>query len=442
MSIRLNKRTTKDGETTFLYMTWEQAKTFTEMYKNRDFNFFLDSKQTYELLYEIGKKMTEELFQEHIGVIELGKKNNAFALKFAELDEKNTTGEKDFKAYSNAFLEVIEETLEKTILQKTTLQEATENNNNVAKQFQDWVTEKNISTKLAELMKENPNILDELKKNDYSSQIAGEIGEIFFSLFLQTIKRDNDTVKVLGQTNYGTGQAAVDVKIDTKTTMGKFQSMGFQVKNYTSIQDTLFIYSQSNKLSDERHMLRYIEKSMYSILQNYFLKQNDDENKFFIFRKKIKDNKETIETVDEEEKISKTNNILIQSIPNYLRFDEATEQKQMDEKAQSNFYIINFNFIPASTIFIAMELALRYELQKNQQDLFFFTSEKQEKKVTTGVNLLSSWIPIREQMLSKENTKNIVSFLINNLYINFTGIDIHFKDNLSFAFKISPNRKF
>lgn len=279
-----------------------------------------------------------------------------------------------------------------------------------------------VDSIFADLIFDDRHLLEEILNKRTMAHVSGTIGEVMFSLFLKILQSSQgigEGVKVLGQTDFGTGSAAVDTKILT----GDLRDIGFQIKNYTSIKNTISLYSQSNKLSAEKEMKRYIEDWAYEILQEIFFKYNTNGDSLF-------PNKNYAERIDEVE------NILEYHIPYYLRFDEASLEKQEQDLTQNNFYILNFSFIPASVIFIIIAEALEEKDKEKRDKFFFFSKGKREGELLPQPkNLLSSWEQTYKEIDGNDNGNNILEKLKDNVYLNFIGIRITFQKELEILFK-------
>lgn len=342
------------------------------------------------------------------GLVLVDQTNNSFKTAFLENKLSITQDAPITQEYSKVFLDTIYRLLGNIEPE-------------AASAFEEWRGKNNVDSYLFKMIKEDPHILNEIIKQNYAAGVSGTIGEVIFSLLLRIAQSNSETkttVKILGQTDFGTGSAAVDVKLMS----AGLRDIGFQIKNYSSIKNTISLYGQSNKLSAEKEMSRYIEDSAYKVLQQIFFTEHSNTNPLGVY---YNENYET--------SIKMTNNILNQHIPYYLRFDEASIQKQNQDLAQNNFYIINFSFIPASIIFIFVAESLE-EIDIKRKDFFYFSDNKQEGDILHNNygNLLSSWEQTYKNLSQKNN--NMLQNFKDNLYINFLGARITFKNKLDIIF--------
>ena len=250
---------------------------------------------------------------------------------------------------------------------------------------------------------------------------------------------EEKTVQILGQEMTTSGSAAVDVLL-TKKEGDLIQKAGFQLKNYSSVQDEVVLYSQANKFysqGDKNAMERYIESStlseLYRLAREIFIERS------MPFDSNVATGGDHFDTL---------RNILAQSIPNYIRYDQAD---LMDKSfGKNNFYIINFQFIPASVIFYTLAVSLlEQEKYLEKQNMFFF--QGMHRATSKYGNLLSgysddlakswdeSWMTIRDAKIGElgkdkllypypEDVPNVWK---ENLYLNFKGVQIKFKNALS-----------
>jgi hypothetical protein len=57
--------------------------------------------------------------------------------------------------------------------------------------------------------------------------------------------------------------------------------------------------------------------------------------------------------------LSEVKNILVESIPYFMRYDEAQMETTNFALEQNNFYIVNFSFVPASVLFYLMYWSIK-----------------------------------------------------------------------------------
>lgn len=291
---------------------------------------------------------------------------------------------------------------------------------------------------MVSLIQEDPHIASEIYKINMEAAASGTIGEVMFAHFLRIIKDNEESVKILGQEMTTTGSAAVDIKLERK--LGEqIQRVGFQIKNYSSVGNEVVLYSQTNKFYDESQLIRYVEGGLLKHLYEVA-------NRIFIERKMPADSTKAEGGDDFDE----MENILAQCIPNYLRYDQA-DLASTNTFGKNNFYIINFNFVPASMLFYTLSKAIAaQENYIKQQNMFFFSGMsgvKSKHGLLKNSNSLSeswdgSWIKIREANKDQngkydltpyvENGNEVPNIWRNNLYLNFKGVQIKFKDQLNF----------
>lgn len=254
------------------------------------------------------------------------------------------------------------------------------------------------------------------------SLVSGELGETMVSIFLKTLpKKQEEMVYIFGQTKGDTGDAAVDIGLKYAS-----QKIGFQVKNYSSIDSEMVLYPQSNDLMAD-DILRYITTEQL----NQF-RMNIQKSLYWSNLDPIKKDKGKEE---EEYRKNENLNILQDHIQYYLRYDEAEGAAKEIEGYQNNFYVLNFKIIPASVLFLLLAEIVKSEEKniKNGDQVFFMTSQKQEP---TEGNLLSKQnfkesyekiVTSASQTVKPENVVEI-SLPQNYFYINFTGIKVEFKN--------------
>ena len=340
------------------------------------------------------------------------------AYKNFEVNNPNNNWEKiqgDIKAVITIFFRVLEAVIV-PIMEKDDLDKKT---------IEDFKAECGINGKVRQnmekLLLKNPSSLYEILSKRTRAHVSGMLGETLFSIFLETFNEDNQSaVEIFGQTDLGTGQAAVDVGLITK----ELSKIGFQIKNYGSIVNTISLYSQSNRLSVEKEMKRYIEEKYYRILHRIFLENTEGSLLW------------TNNPDKTENLLTEAENILNKHIPYYVRFDEAQIK---DSSIQNNFYIINFSFVPASTIFYIMAETVK-EAVENQKTktMFFLSSIKQDNSgvLDPQTDFKGSWENTYENISAKtpSKTENLLSSLNESLYVNFVGMRITFQNKLEILF--------
>lgn len=291
---------------------------------------------------------------------------------------------------------------------------------------------------LIQMIQDDTHLASEIYKVNTEATASGTIGEIMFASLLGLMKTEEESVKILGQELTTTGSAAVDIKLEKQ--LGKeIQRVGFQIKNYSSVSDEIVLYAQANKFYDESSMIRYVESGLLKHLYNIA-------NQIFVERS-MPLNSNVAEGGDHFDEMR---NILTQCVPNYIRYDQA--DLTTDEFGKNNFYIINFNFVPASVLFYTLAKAI--ETQENylkQQNMFFFQGmygAKSKHGLLEGYpddlsqSWDKSWRTIRDNYLKQgkldltpytgEQGSDVPNIWKENLYLNFKGVQIKFKNELNF----------
>ena len=299
---------------------------------------------------------------------------------------------------------------------------------------------------LVQMIQDDTHLASEIYKVNTEATASGTIGEIMFASLLGLMKTKEESVKILGQELTTTGSAAVDIKLE-KQLGNEIQRVGFQIKNYSSVSDEIVLYSQANKFYDESSMIRYVESGLLKHLYNVA-------NQIFVERS-MPVNSNTAEGGDHFDEMR---NILTRCVPNYIRYDQA--DLTTDEFGKNNFYIINFNFVPASVLFYTLAKAI--ETQENylkQQNMFFFQGmhgAKSKHGLLEGYpddlsqSWDKSWRTIRDGYLKQgkldltpytgEQGSDVPNIWKENLYLNFKGVQIKFKNELNFLWSNAKKR--
>lgn len=265
--------------------------------------------------------------------------------------------------------------------------------------------------------------LNKILQANTAAAVSGELGETMVTLFLSGLpKKEGELVQIFGQSTSKLGkQAAVDIGLQLSK-----QQIGFQVKNYTSIQDNMSLYDQSIDL-------------MIQDIQRYLNEEDLD---------KFKQNVGAALSNENSTKETANSNLCIlqKNLHNFLRYDEASGKSDEVKEYQNNFYILNFKIIPASVLFLLLARLIKNEERKAEIDekkVFFISSDKQKAERdnvlssdndfnTTYTNVVGNIRKIKPKIWSYK--KNTLELPQKNFYINFTGIKIKFKNEVQATF--------
>ena len=312
--------------------------------------------------------------------------------------------------------------------------------------FEQWFN--GIKNNFVKIIEKNPHIQKEILKSAQVAQVSGTIlGEVMYSLLASGGGLINpDKISILGQDITSSGQAAVDIKMSFGEEKEALKSVGFQIKTFPSVAGSKFeLYGQSNRLADTASMRRYLSEQDYQVICDIFLQD--------IF------NEPTVYSPSEENRIgglAKAFNIFMTNIPSYIRYEQ---MDLVDTTLKNNFYIINYDFVPASVIFYCLAVAIYSQLISSQGDLlnvdglFNFSYKYQEEKEVvikgekkmkkenvlskSGHSFIESWNNmLSSEMFVKGNVINLDN-IKKNLYINFEGVKIQFKENIAAWFNKS-----
>ena len=470
-SIKSQVKKSRGESKVYLMIEYKDFKNFLEKHPNEGIEFQLyGDKDVFQSIFDRGKlaNMAKNLLKAEIettiekdGItlrttnlfMDEAKDKSIFNRYKINKDNRNTwatpaTFEEDIKEISILFFNVIEKELKWIAV----------NDQKAIKDFEEW-KEQGIQS-LITLLRDNPASIYEIGTKSTRAHTSGMLGETLFSLLLtESNLKDGDLiyqkkVQILGQTSKGgTGEAAVDTKLVSE----KLGTIGFQIKNYSTSKNIAVLYNTSNSLYDEKSMSRYIKSNAYKALMEIF--------------ERIYWNKNW------EENIEKAENIFNEHLPYYIRYDEAAIESSTE---QSNFYIINFNFIPASVIFIYMIQALGIQLEefeissstKNTENFFYFSPLEVKKEkldamtkagygevmplVQDGIiknSFKDSWLQTfntikketdnggyytaktinsfqSDDKKPRTKTDNLLSALHDDVRINFTGVKLNFSDKV------------
>lgn len=311
-----------------------------------------------------------------------------------------------------------------------------------SEEFMKWFNEKRPNFKT--IIEKNKHIQQEILKAASVAQVSGTIlGEVMYSLLAsggRLSESNGNNISILGQNQTASGQAAVDISIDLK---GK--KVGFQIKTFPSVKGSTFLlYGQSNRLMDQVAMRRYLDQDSYDALVEIFF-PNTNKPPIPVYYSK--------EAETQEAELQKALSILMLNIPGYIRYEQMDLE---DQPEKNNFYVINYQFVPASVIFYLLEQAVLAELNSVKDNLleitdslFSFSYKNEEEKQVTingttatkkvnvlsksGNNFKNSWNDVLTNYIKVADNGWVNNFedARKNLYINFSGVKIKFKENLA-----------
>lgn len=253
----------------------------------------------------------------------------------------------------------------------------------------------------------------------------GDIGELLMQIFIESLG-ENFSAQNLGDVNFGTGSAAVDVVMLSKSAEDKLIKSGFQVKNYPGSEyngDTI-LYEASNQIFYQgKSLRRYLGDNGLNELINFLWRYSKQEST--------------------EEEINNIQSLLLKSIPEYIRYSEAYMSEQIKEDeilkdlftVKNNFYVINFRIFPASIIlsFIASAVSTK----ENVKNRLFFFSENTIDKGRPNQNLIfnSSINGFSESLNIFKNAGNLndSKYALNFRGIKITFVNPDFENNANFV---------
>lgn len=246
----------------------------------------------------------------------------------------------------------------------------------------DIISPERIKT-LGALIQRNSYLVNELLKTNTAAATSGTMGEILMALFLNLMNSEY-TVQVLGQKVTGSGQDAIDIAL-VKGTEKQLEGIGFQVKSGTSFNKGILLYEGSLNIYNNKYMARYFTNDIY---QRFI----EDLDNLWMKRGYSYQNGQQ-QLGGGEEEMSRVQFDLIRAIPNFLRYGQE-DQLEEYKNIRNNFYIINFNFVPASVIFYCFYSSLSTEIgQKKIEESFGFGYDKQhpQNANSNGNYLLGTW---------------------------------------------------
>ena len=320
-----------------------------------------------------------------------------------------------------------------------------------ADKFQKWFD--GIKENFKNLINKNPHIQNEILKATTAAQVSGTIlGEVMFSLLASKGKLSNNgnNLSILGQNVTESGQAAVDIKLSFDDEKKALTAVGFQIKTFPSVTSSNFmLYGQSNRIADQTAMRRYLDADAYKTITEIFLED------IFI--------EPTVYSKDKEKRtpeLEKAFNIFMTNISSYIRYEQ---MDLIDQTVKNNFYVINFNFVPASVVFYCLAYAIYKQINSAKTNLmdidglfnfsYKYSIERETTKdgVTTtkkenilsksGKSFSESWDNMLSQELFVQNNQVNLDNIKKYLYINFEGVKIQFKDNIAAWFNATSSSK-
>lgn len=329
--------------------------------------------------------------------INLTTTSNEFLVQFKSNNDKSKDEKKFISQVAEIFHNVVYKSLGEDKKQKNKIQK---DEIEVSKKQNDfnnfWTSKGEASFKKLGIKK-----IKKILSANQEATVSGELGETMVAIFLETLPTEQqEIVKVFGREIGKTGQAAVDIGLVSS-------KIGFQVKNYTSIDNSMALYSQSNDLF-ANDIIRYLEQSTLEKFRNDISLGYKEKDEI------------------EEEKVEENLVNLQESIPHYLRYDEAQGAADAVKEYQNNFYILNFRIIPASILFYIMaQIVKEQENKAKDLDIFFLTSEKQKAGrndvLKSNGNFVDTYKIMREKKINNKNSK---------VYVNFKGIKVEFKKQI------------
>ena len=360
--------------------------------------------------------------------------NNMMKLKFdyskyASKDYAKNNGnfQTDKEMMSNIFYDTLKGTLQNNLVVK-------DNQADVISSFNKWWAEKGEKGFL-KMLDNNPTQIYEIASKSAEANVAGMLGETLMGLFLSNIQIPDSVVKVLGQSDHGNGQAAVDLKIMFPDNEGSIKTAGFQIKQYAASESSgnkVDLYSDTSLKLSDTHMARYLEATYLEKIRAIFFKK--DYESYWLNSTEGSENGGI-----ENSSIEETKNILNAHLMYFMRYDEAQMKNgTFDELEQNNFYIINFRFIPASSLFILAAFAIEDQLgteMTSTKDFFFFSETV--KHVGKQNNMMSSLIRYINLPEVQEASKsdNLCEYMIDDFRLNFVGFSVNFKQQLDSVLK-------
>ena len=304
---------------------------------------------------------------------------------------------------------------------------------------------------MARILQAQPHLIDKIFKDTTNYKAtSGTIGEVMFGVMIQAIINDGagEQVRIVGQNKSNSGKdAAVDVVL-SKLVDGELKLFGFQIKNYTNI-GTFTFNDSHGKFYNEEYMGRYLNDAKRAVLYELA-------NRLWLYRKQPE--WWVNETVLEKDYIYGGDRIaehmlelLYSNINSFLRYDQC----DMDEYIGVNdFYVVGFNFIPASIIFYAFAQALQKTDQVLQLKDFYFSYGNMDKN--PNLPLLKTWDNSWRRMaetfasLGHASPQDVQNFLTpytgqdgdpppnkwkENLMLNYSSVKFNFKEKLEVLLK-------
>ena len=313
-----------------------------------------------------------------------------------------------------------------------------------------WEIDK-LKIPMARILQAQPHLIQEIFKNTTNyAATSGTIGEVMFGVMIQAIINDGagEQVRIVGQNKSNSGKdVAVDVVL-SKLVDGELRLFGFQIKNYTNIGTFTFNDSHGN-FYNEKYMGRYLNDAKRAVLYELA-------NRLWLYRKQPMwwVNEKMLENnyIYGGDRIAEHMlELLYSNINSFLRYDQC----DLDEYIGVNdFYVVGFNFIPASVIFYAFAQALQKTDQVLQLKDFYFSYGNMDKN--PNLPLLQTWDNSWKRMaetfasLGHASPQDVHEFLTpytgqegdpppnkwkENLTLNYSSVKFNFKEKLEVFLK-------
>lgn len=304
---------------------------------------------------------------------------------------------------------------------------------------------------MVRILQAQPHLIEEIFKGTTNyAATSGTIGEVMFGVMIQALINEGagEQVRIVGQNKSNSGKdVAVDVVL-SKLVDGELKLFGFQIKNYTNIGTFTFNDSHGN-FYDEKYIGRYLNDAKRAMLYELA-------NRLWLYRKQpqwwINENMLKKDYIYGGDRIAEHMlELLYSNINSFLRYDQC----DLDEYIGVNdFYVVGFNFIPASIIFYAFAQALQKTDQVLQLKDFYFSYGNMEKN--PNLPLLKTWDNSWRRMaetfasLGHASPQDVQEFLTpytgqegdpppnkwkENLKLNYSSVKFNFKEKLEVFLK-------
>ncbi len=299
---------------------------------------------------------------------------------------------------------------------------------------------------MVRILQAQPHLIEEIFKGTTNyAATSGTIGEVMFGVMIQALVNEGagEQVRIVGQNKSNSGKdVAVDVVL-SKMVDGELKLFGFQIKNYTNIGTFTFNDSHGNFYNEE-YMGRYLNDAKRAMLYELA-------NRLWLYRKQpewwVNENMLEKDYIYGGDRIAEHMlELLYSNINSFLRYDQC----DLDEYIGVNdFYVVGFNFIPASVIFYAFAQALQKTDQVLQLKDFYFSYGNMDKN--PNLPLLKTWDNSWRRMaetfasLGHASLQDVHEFLTpytgqdgdpppnkwkENLKLNYSSVKFNFKEKL------------